>query len=501
MKNITYILFTAAVIFSGCLKDKGNYTLTEINRVNIENLGAEYFGNYGDTLKITPTLSFTKDAVGDTSNYTYNWMIDKEIGRTSRSQQMGTSFALAYKVTTAYGYYSCYYRVTDKRTGVFTDHYFNLRIGGKAYEGWMFLTDPGDGTSRLDMTAATLNADTLYRDILGLSRSAFPTNAPASFIASGVGGLHIPPATGGMFFIIGTHEKAASLGLDTLQYEPVKYDVNSLISSNPITSFAGAKMVLGRYCGLLFAENNVRTIGLGSLSAPVNRMPAATELFKAAPFMGFVNGLSTSNAAVLFNEDTKTFVRYPGSGNNCLVMPVGALFPYNINMNLVYMQWVSYNGGEVFAILKDAAGKFRLARFNMDGTSQRFYAEMNATDIDKATSFAVSNELGYVFYNVDGKVYEYDLFLNASKLMQDYGNRKISMLKFQTFSLNFSGQVNQAKYVELGKKLVVASYDPANLSTSGKVDLFTVPDINRPLELFKSYEGTGRVVSIAYRDR
>ena len=85
--------------------------------------------------------------------------------------------------------------------------------------------------------------------------------------------------------------------------------------------------------------------------------------------------------------------------------------------------------------------------------------------------------------------------------MHDYGNRKISLLKFQPFASTYASASNAAYYIGLSKKLLVGTYIQGQPENSGILDIYNVPDINAPLQLYKSYAGTGKISCIAYRER
>ncbi|MGY0035191.1 hypothetical protein [Pedobacter sp. NJ-S-72] len=164
-------------------------------------------------------------------------------------------------------------------------------------------------------------------------------------------------------------------------------------------------------------------------------------------------------------------------------------------MDLLHMDWVKFNGGEVFAILKDPnSSKKYLARFNSKTNSQSYYAEITGTDFAQAEQYAVSPDMGYLFYTVGSKVYEYDMSLKTTSLMLDKGSSKISLLKFQVYK-------SYRKYKD-GNKLIVCSYDPAGTEgANGKMEQFIVPPLNGGLQLFQSYTGMGKIQSINYRER
>jgi hypothetical protein len=490
------ISFIFALLLSACMKDKGNYNYTAINRIAIQGLDSAYIMDYGTRLKIKPVLNFSKDEHEDTTNYTYNWVADHLVGYTMSPTIISTRRDLDTVITLDYGLYAMYYRVTDKRTGVFTDSYFTLNVGAPSYEGWMMLCDMENGNSRLDMISHRGNTDTLYPDILKEVRSAYQTTGTPAFVAtqfSLMGG----PTNGSLGIFVATSKNAVLLGLDSLDYVPA-YDLKNFMQvSEPITDWTGADVTLRMYGGLLYVNKNIYAMGFSSITNPVNTQDGGTALFKASRWLG----QNTSGSAIIFNEDNKTFLRYPGSGTTCLTLPAGDLFNFSTGMDLLYSTFVPFNSGEVFAVLKNSTtGKRYLARFTVAG-KQNYFAEITGDDIAAAEGYAVSPDLGYLFYHAGGKVYEYDHATKRSILMHDYGNKKISLMKFQPFASTYASASNATYYIGLSKKLLVATYTQGQPEYSGAFDIYNVPDINAQLQLYKSYTGMGKIASIAYRER
>lgn len=517
-QGIFHYLIVFALLFSisSCKKDPGNYTYNTINEIKVSGIADNYVVDIDKGIHIDPQVSFTEDKVGDTTNYTYAWVLDHfdnftSLPRTlSKSRTLNLSRNELISVLSKnnpdsfLGAYFAYYRVTDKKTGVFKDTYFRVTLGSLTYEGWLLLCDPENGNARLDMISSSLN-DSLFLNILGTVKSEFPMNAKPSFICSSIAILG-PPTDGSTSIFLGTAKTAGILGTDTLDYNS-QYNINKYSFADPITDFSDARMYgKGYIYGLyIYAKGNVYASNLDIIGfQQINYLDNGATPFKASPFIAASNDFSSflSNDDVIFNVDTKTFVRYPQNYATCFSFPTtpNALFNFSTGQDLRYMQFSAYNGGEVFALLtKD--GKTNLARFTSGG-EQHYYSEVTGTDINSATLFAVNPEFGYVFYSVGGKLYEYDFLTKKSILMKDYGTRKISLLKFQSLdNALYSDALNYTYYRTLSKKLIVCTYDNANPVSSGTFELFTVPNFNAPLQLYKSYSGTGKVIDIAYKER
>lgn len=259
--------------------------------------------------------------------------------------------------------------------------------------------------------------------------------------------------------------------------------------------YADAIQLRGNFSAYMIGNGNAylynRTLNT-YYSAPISYISDEQKSFEVAPFL-------TGNSGIFYDKTNLRFVKHNGSGSTCSVLPEPTenqkLFSFKTGKELAYMRKVAFNGTEIFAVLKDPQSQKKyLARFNPTNNVQSYYAEMTGTDIDKAELYAISPEFGYIFYSVGGKVYEYDMVYRVSKLMADYGGRKVSYLNFYEF-------LNPNKYTA-GNKLMVGFYDPAKTDgTEGSLDIYKVPNINADLILEASYTGFGRIKALSYRER
>ncbi|WP_127133223.1 PKD-like family lipoprotein [Pseudoflavitalea rhizosphaerae] len=501
-------ILALAFLLNACIKDKGNYDYSEVNSIVIKGMENEYFLYLNRRVNIQPQLEFSKDAGTDPGRYKYEWVTDGTSGYTIPPDTFCRSRDLDTVLLPKYGCadYYCYFRVTDTVTGLFSQKEFLMHVVTPSYEGWLMLCDMEDGTSRLDMISQQGEKDTLYRDVLKTVGSTFPMQDKPAFVASGA--LYFPPSNGLVTAMVGTSKTASTLGMDTLDYKS-EYDLNSFMEGDRINDFTGSDVMLRITGGALYAQNNIYIFGYsGLISTPVNYMDNPANLFKASRFMA----TDIYNSSwMFFNTNSNRLVRW--SSGACEDIPAGDLFDYAIDnnasggMELVYMEPTTYSTGDVFLVLKaKQSGKFYLGRCAVNGTAQYYYKEIKGTDIENATHFAVSPEYGHLFYEAGGKIYEYDINLQKSFMMKDYGGRKITQLKFNFMEFSDAYRwsqlpLNYNKYSALRKKLLVATYEPADPKTSGVLDIYTIPSVNQPIQLYKSYTGTGKIVSIAFRER
>ncbi|WP_169515978.1 PKD-like family lipoprotein [Gaetbulibacter saemankumensis] len=496
-RNITYkVLMTLAVFVAmfSCSEDLGNYDYSEINEVTFEGVESEYFGLLGEPFEIIPNLKFSQDMSGDESNYSYEWIafqrgnvlpgdIKKDLAFTKNLQLEALQIPPAE--------YDVRYRVTDNSTGVQFSTSFRLHVQSTIYEGWMLLNDI-NGVARLDMVSKINDTYVPIYDVLAytgssLSLEGAPKDVTCFDYDQQFYGIYVTTEGNGTTKL---HPESFDWQLDyNLSYEMLG-DVPTDFGADLIERI-GSQESLMYHDGDLYYYLRIFQYRYG---VPINIVSGESTTFRASPFIG-TGGFYGKN--LLYDVDNKRFIQHAWGGKECNVMSPGTLFDYNTGKDLLYMRRSIYNGGEVFAILKDPAdSKLYLARMSSSrGTiTQTYYEEIPETiavDMAQADYFAVSPDFGYIFYNVGGKVYEYDFSLKQTKLMIDKGSAEITVLKFQDDSKSFGGDTRS--------ELVLASYDAA--SNEGTMELYEVPPVNGDLNLQASYVGFGRIVSISYRDR
>lgn len=498
------LLVMLFITFS-CRKDLGNYNYEEINSVGFEGINKSYNALVGEKFQLNPVLKFTKDESNNEEAYTYQWfaMRNGEALPAEIRKELAMTRNLDIVVKIPPGSYVVYYLVTDKKTGVAYRTNFKLTVQTSIYEGWMILNDVNN-VARLDMISKINEVYTPVTDVLASTGSELVLKGKPLDV-------HCYPfnfSTYGLY--LSTDKETNRVDPETFKWKStlnLKYEMVANVPDNFHADFiASTEHLQGVGTSYMFSGGNVYyyyytyQINYG---APINLVKEEAVPFKAAPFIA--RSLSSSTLtpnAVLFDMDKKRFVRHINNESTCSTMPTmdNALFDYNrVGKDLMYMEYSSFNGGDVFAVLKGGDGKVYLARFNLVTAIQTYYAEITGTDIADAEKFAVSSKFGYLFYSTGSKVYEYDMSLKTSKLMLDKGADKISLIKFQKF---VKGGSTRPYYESRKDQLMVCSYHPAlPAESNGKMELYTVPSLNADLTLGESYSGFGKIVSVSYRER
>jgi hypothetical protein len=500
-----YILCALLCVTAGsCFKDKGNYDYTAINAVTIDSFGNKA-ALYLDSLIIKPAISAGPDesVLKDTGRWSYLWTA-AIVNRVAAKGDvplitLSKSKDLRIKLTMRPEKYTLYFKITDNYTGNIFYMQTALTVTTSTHEGWLLLTDINN-VARLDMVSfmpAPLTDTFVLTDLLknyGVPEMHGPRNI-AFTLANQGNYVYVTAADGGhkldadVFFWQSSYN---------LKYECLfEYGVN-FSPGYVMNSGSGGGGYLLNYGSDFYYQNQITAAGYG---IPVNRVAGETADFDASPLIGKAN--NSGNPGILFDRTKKRFLRLNDGAATCVELPeptTSPIFSYKPNMDLLYITTNQANS-ITYAILKDpATNKVWVYSFTLTTSSlaQNFARELTGTDIANAEQFAVSPEYGYLFYNVGSKVYEVDYDNpTVSKLAVDLGSKKISLLKFHQFRA-YSG----AKYLPVGKCLMIGSYDPGlPVGSCGTLSQYTVPGLAGTPVLVRSYSGMGKIVSLTYRER
>lgn len=506
-KTYWLIAVILLAILSGCYKDKGNYDYHAINTLTVK-LDSAYIGMYGEKLTIKPIVTLTMDEEAntyDTTKYSYEWStLDPGALYKEQKKILATTRDLDAQLVIVPGSgYTLYYRITDKKTGVQAQGTARLSVVTSIYEGWLALCEV-NGQSRIDMASFSKNDYNIIPDVLKYTGSALPMTArPVNITYFSQAALTSTASTKGIY--ISTQDGTNRIDPETFKWDLTMNIQTDMLSKQPSNFMAdvfapgGDVNYMHTPAGNLYYYYRTYQTYFSSI---INIVSGETDPFPAAPFVctSFYN--ASQYGAALYDTQNKRFVRHVAGATTCAPMPSSMpLFNYKTGMDLTYMEWTPYNGGEVAAVLHSVeAGKYYLAKFTLSTSiNQTYYAEVTATDFDKAENFAVSPDYGYLFYNVGGKLYEYDLGLKQSILMIDQP-KPITLLKFQHFFSSAYTLGTSGKQV-LYNKLIVASNDGTDATTGGTLDFYNVPQVNGQLTVFQSFTGFGKIKDLTYRER
>ena len=508
-KIFKYSGILAVIVFalSSCYKDIGNYSYHEINRVQLGNIDTAngYTVFFNDTLRVNPEVNSSQNVTADDA-YTYEWTYRKSTSVTSSDDSLlATTRNLAAKITMPPGSYILMYKVTDKATGVMVHVKTILTVSTEVYEGFMVLSDV-NSQSRMDMLSYIQATNTFdqYTDVFSKMNSTVPMNGtPYQVLCMPYVGTNITAQNYGIFVLntAGTNR----VNQETFAWDNT-YNIRYLVVGDVPANLVASRLTgitTGAYNYLIYMYGPDKNIYSYSTSAgyafrytPLNVYETGGTPFQVSPYVA-----TDGTSAILYNMDKKTFVTV-ASVSAVTVADVLPAWNFPTGLDLLYMECIYYPEAGIkantYAVMKDpATQKVYLLNFLMR-QPQTYYQEMTATDISLAEHFAASPDHNYIFYSVGGKLYEYDMYLKQSFLMADYGSNVITYLSFP----HISNRYGKPNYVSWSKSLLVGSYDLAGPKDSnGKLEIFTISDINAPLVKTNSWTGFGKIVSADYRGR
>ncbi len=485
-----FIAFVIGLLFVACSPDLGNYDYHDINEVTIK-IKRDYTALFGKSLVIEPKITSTLNDNNE-NRYEYKWyafhVFQSSINAGEREDMIPIATTKNLKLKTVVlppRTYMGVYVVTDKETGVEWTKKFNLKVESTISSGWLILNDI-NGKARLDMISYYGDENHYIRDVLNYSQSPLnlkgkPINVlayPYSFDYYGV-------------YITTTGNGTVKVDPNTFDWKETYRLSYEMVSNVPNDFAADFIYPLGPRSALMYKNKNVYyyynpIIMFGN---PINVVDG--ERYDASPYIGISGEVSGTN--ILYDMTNKRFLKHGWQDPySAIISSLGTLFDYHTGKDLIWMGQTYYNNREVFAILKDPKNdKLYLARIKAGSSAvtQRFYGQIPAAiaaDMNNADHFAVSPDFGYIFYSLNGKVYEYDFSLKKSKLMLNKSGKDITVLKFQHSS-------------PVPNKLVIGIYNPA--SSKGTFNIYTVPPVNGNLVLDKSYDGFGKIKSVTYKEK
>lgn len=501
MKQIRsfYILSLLCVALAACYKDKGNYDYHAINELSIVNVDTAhgYSVDFGTPLTISPQIKGTLDPDGSKGSYSYIWSLYGVAG----DSVISTQKALNVSLTRPPGSYTLQFIVKDNASGVSYGVKTTLLITTKVFEGYLVLNEV-NGKSRLDMITY-YRASGLFEqhtDILTEMQSALPAQGkPIQVYCMETQSAATKTAQTYRIYLF-TETGANKIDPETFGWDPTdafSYEV----AGNVPADFMPVDIALRPYAGGIITTYFMEGGNIyrrGSTAPTFPYVPVNVYTGTAKPFRAYPEIVAGFLVGTIFDMDKRVFTSLSVSSGASNVTPVAASANMPTGKDMVYMESMG-SSGNGYAVLKDTnAANYYLLRFAASfSVASSLFDQITGTDIALAEHFAFSPDLGYMFYSVGGKLYEYDAFLKKSFLMLDKGQAKISYIAFP----KFSGTAN-VNYAAWAKQLLVGTYDPSGSEGSnGTLEQYSVPSVNAALQLQRSWTGLGKIASISFRER
>ncbi|MEE1944203.1 PKD-like family lipoprotein [Pedobacter sp. KR3-3] len=509
IKNHLWIfcLFLCAINLVACKKDLGNYSYKEVNEGTISKLEISYTALRGQRLQIMPELSFTLDQTNDTTKYSYQWMITYPA--TENRKVIARTLRLDWLVDLPSADYKFNFSATDKATGLSWSKEMTLKVTSNIGDGWLVMNDI-NGMARLDFfnySPASSNFQ-YYQDILAiqanLSLKGKPKlvyYCPRRDAFSLVSAKCIFVASDEESYVINTQNNnfvsPALLGSIFGTYNPAPFYPERVVS------LGGTNRVV-----YMLTNKGDLSFEIALYSSPfgtrVNKESNGRQ-FAISPYFCESYRSDGQNYVLMYDTDNKRFMEHKMS-NAYATIPVitgqNKLFvPGNMGMDLLYLANTPALGSQAYALFKNSQNQVYLARIvaNYSTFSPVAFDQVKtAPELVNATQFAIDPVEGYVMYLVGSKIYRYNPSDQSNTLVLDLGTRKVSLIKYQKLVL--TGSFSDARLTEYSRKLIVCSYDEASPTTSGKMELYTVPSLNGALSLYRSFDGLGKIIDVSYRE-
>ena len=545
-KNLLYQLFSIGVfltslplLFTACINDDGTYDYTELAEISFENIPqlTEVIA-YVDHIKISPR--FVSSTEGEIKSGDPNWTVQYRFGHKGMGNfginEEGTGSIVWLDFTPSNGFdldvpaeyntgmYTLWITLTDNRNGSVTSKQYDISISSSTYEGWLVLCNEGaDEVARLDMISKLPgNKIEAIHDIckgLPVLHKGTCINAYAQ--------EQNPGDAAHLFTMDGSFE----LDPETFEGDPDRtfvamnfaFPVEDIIVKEQ--NFSGTKATYKNQYKFCFGNTgnayvHIESGGGSAYATAINTLQEGTATaFRVAPYCGFSWVRPWDNAynnyVLFYDIDNKRFLMFDGKleKQQMSVIPDPSLedvnlFSYTTGKDFVYMQSTRRSNGLVYTILQDpATGKRSIYGINLGGSgyAQELYIpEVNATDFEKATTFAFDNRFPLLFYSVGCKLYCYNLGTAQTYEVptQFAADEEITVMKFNLYmQSDYTTLSNQSdEFMEAQYRLIVCTCN-SDLSSGGKVTFFDVDGVNNTATQAEQYTGFAKIADIQYRER
>lgn len=514
MKNTLNKLYFTAIAFllcfciSGCKKDLGNYAYTELNEITFGSIEDNYTLSGGAKLSITPSFIMSNSAELKEDDYTFEWIcMRKEVGNgeSITRKLIAKTRNIDLVPSLSSGGYNFWYRVTEKATGSQWQKSFSVTIFSNFQKGWLVLSETNN-SSRVDLlenkVAGALFVPTY--DILNASGSQLKLEGKPSFLAA-YDTRNLSGSNTRYVVYIGTDKGTNWVNSSTYNWTSSQTLANDFVAADK-DFHADWIESAGNYFGVftVYAGGNYYSANLFSQSYPgvvVNQFSAALGgRFVPARYAVVLPSTSpTGNVTALYDTEKRRFGLFKAAETS-VSLPSGdsqIIDLKNTGKDLVFMGYTGASTGMASCVMKDpATGAYSLlniqyARSVFNPLSM--ISMNNATDINKASLFTLDPQFTYLFYAVGGKLYQFNTVTGENKLAKDYGNKTISMLKYNRMLFSTGSA--------LRLKLLVGLHDGQATGDSGQLELYTVSNLMQPLENYETYTGFGKIKDVIYIEK
>lgn len=492
----TLILLSMITCLSSCVKDEGNYTYTEVNKVTIEGLEESYnVIKDVDVLEIQPQITST--ILGENlDHYEYQWHLHQGVG-THEHTIISKEKDLVFPVTVPIGTYDLYFTVLDKTTGIKTMASAPFKVGTPTSRGFLlFGDDLEEGIMGLDMVVMPVGRDTsVVENVYDNSETRYKNADRILYQGPRYNDTQSlwMCTEDGSFRMNNTENISIISELNDFGMIEIATDFNIKRPMRVLDVFPHPTTTnrSGMNRGYM-TEDVCVFAGIGSaeyFGTPVNRWSAnSTELFKFYP-LAFMGGSVNNNYlgyAIIYNIDDNCFM-YLGNYTSYAIPLTdrsGDKFPWKQENRTIVWGGNSVNGthGSSFTIMKELdAEEYHLYKFKSGPYSSNTTKEgawqidlTKATNFEKASHYAVSGTGSILMYAYGSTLYLYN-YAYGDILSRDMGGE----ITYLDLEYNSTGSRTA---------FVVATYNDTDKGIVRKLDVGTDPNvleiIDRPKEVW-----------------
>ena len=423
-----YLLLTitvlTALLCTSCMEELGTYNYMDTNEIKIDSIKGQSITQY-DTLRIVPTITQSKNISEENLEYLWYWY-KAGAGENAKIDTLGFDRNLKYYVAAGPGLYSARLKITDKETGLFARKEFDITVDAE--------------------NSGLLNSSKIFsQNIYYAANGEYAGTHPV-----GIADIDHSDTDLHMIVILCADDKGGVVTEPTNFVKISDYSSLFYVMPSPIApeAYCAVATLYNTGMGITydFIINNgklhYRDFQYAAYEPLFN--PEVSGDYSLAPYAILNNNtlLFYDNKNYHFNILKCSYGQLKETKLDPVPLPEGtdtdalAFDPRNVGLELVYAAkgWkkMDNDAGYAYGIFRkpgttDLANMYCL-RFNigysmsMGGdyfTPYFQHTVSGATDLDKATAFAMSREDPYLYYAYKNKIYSYDLEFDKGKVIYD----------------------------------------------------------------------------------
>jgi hypothetical protein len=463
--QLQLIAIALTVFLFSCSEDKGNYDYVELNNVEISAIEAHYTVEQMSSLAINPKLNFSLSK--DEDAFEYLWYM-YSIYSKGAADTLSFEQNLDAKVEVAPDNYTVVYKITNKTSGVFYTHQFNVLVTGSFTNG-LFILSEIDKKANVAMISGS---EKIYEDVYFNINEKYAGKNP-------VGIKHIKNRYENSILIF-CDDKNGGVNLepnslkDIGTFNDLFWVAEEYPAPKAFLGYSGDEYAITRN-GLHFRDFVMRPPS--KFGAPeISSVDLFPELF---------------DRDIFYDNKNEQFIKYGDYSTGPVTnMPDSLFNPADIGMKLLC-------GGDGFK--GNAYGLFYDSETNSYHSlisAYTFEYSKNfipikkieiktATEIDKASCFDLSSLSPQIFYAVDNKLYCLNVDTDVTKLVYSFD----SNFKIDHFEL----------VKAMNDRRMYIGTSSAEGGKTGSVHVVDV-ELNGSVSVLKSYENVaGRIVDFMFK--